>query len=288
MKHILRHFFLPHRSNNHRPKLLHSDSILIIAVLFFVATFVLSFVQTSYPQVLGTTINISAQELVVLTNKERQKAGIPPLTYNDKLALAADNKAKDMFANNYWAHISPNGKTPWVLIQSAGYNYTYAGENLARGFTDPDSAMTAWMNSPTHRANILSPNYQDVGFAIEEGTLTGEKDTVLIVEEFGGNTLAPLAKSNGSLPVTTVLAEGTNNTLQSPGITATPLIDRFSFGKNITQLLLMLFIVIFILDLIIIERKQISRLVGHNLDHVFFLAAVLRFILLMGKQGIIF
>src|SRR3990172_3890597 len=102
-------------------------------------------------------------------------------------------KAQDMLDYGYWAHNSPTGKSPWVFIRSSGYNYVYAGENLARGFATADSVMKAWMASPDHRANVLSANYEDVGFAVKLGKLNGE-ETVLIVEELGSLHM-PIAKS---------------------------------------------------------------------------------------------
>src|SRR5258706_1180735 len=136
VKKFLKHLFLPHKSNKHRAKILHHTSIFTIAAIIFAANFVLSQFKTNFPQILGAAINISTQDLLNLTNAERAKEGLSALTYNDKLATAARAKATDMFADDYWAHISPKtGKTPWVFIQDAGYTYTYAGENLARGFT---------------------------------------------------------------------------------------------------------------------------------------------------------
>ena len=101
-----------------------------------------------------------------------------------------------MFAKNYWAHVSPDGTTPWVFIKSAGYSYVYAGENLARGYNTSQDVVTAWMASPEHKQNMLSSNYQNVGFAIVTGNLTGE-DTVLVVEMFGSTALAAAPSNQG-------------------------------------------------------------------------------------------
>src|SRR5690348_5106477 len=119
MKKFLRHLFLPHHTNNHRAKILHTSSIFALSLLLFVANFFLTQFKNAYPNVLGSAINISVQDLLNLTNGERQKLGLAPLAYNDQLASAARAKAADMFADDYWAHISPKtGKTPWVFIQA--------------------------------------------------------------------------------------------------------------------------------------------------------------------------
>lgn len=292
MKQILRHLFLPHHTNNQRAKVLHSTSIFLTALLIFAASFALSSFKNSNPSILGVSVNISSEDLLTLTNQERQKVDLVRLVYNNQLAVAAHNKAVDMFTDNYWAHISPTtGRTPWVFIQNAGYTYTYAGENLARGFTTSSDVINAWMASPTHRANVLSSNYQDVGFAIEQGTLTGEDNTVLIVEMFGGKLATPLENAKSSPPqqlgLRSVLAEGPKQ-IQSiaPAITTSPVVDKLSMAKLITQFLLILFIVIFVLDIILIERKKISRLVGHNIDHVLFLTAILLFIIFISSGRI--
>lgn len=307
---ILRHFFLPHTSNNHRPKLLHADTVFVIALIILASAFGLSTVKSHYPSVLGLSVNISSEDLLLQTNIQRQQHGLNVLQLNDLLSSAACAKRDNMFQYNYWAHINPTtGQTPWVFIQASGYKYTYAGENLARGFTTATDAMNAWMASPSHRENILSPNYSDVGFCVGQGALTGESDTVLIVQMFGGRALAQVQQQSTPLqpavaeasekqnviptsvptptPTPTPTVAGADTSKLYPAVTTSPFVDRFWFAKNVTQLLLVIFIVIFTLDLIIIERKQISRLVGHNLDHIFFLTGVLLFILYV-SAGMIF
>src|SRR5579859_1688195 len=128
MKDFFRHYFLPHHTNNQRPKLLHHESLFILAVVILSATLVLTNLKIHHPQVLGDAITISTKDLLTLTNQERQKNGDTPLVMNDQLRQAAQMKAKDMFSENYWAHNSPTGKMPWDFIKTAGYDYQYAGE----------------------------------------------------------------------------------------------------------------------------------------------------------------
>lgn len=191
MSNFLRHLFLPHHSNRHKAKLLHHSTLLILTVLFFAATLIVSGLsQHTGKSVLGIASNVTAQDLLTLTNLKRQENGLPPLVMNAELTQAAAGKAEDMFTKNYWAHVSPDGTTPWVFIKNAGYNYLYAGENLARGYTTSADVVNAWMASPEHRQNMLSPNYHDIGFAIQEGNLTGD-ETILVVEELGSTINAP-------------------------------------------------------------------------------------------------
>jgi len=107
---------------------------------------------------LGFATDISIQALLKDTNDKRIENGLQPLTLNDQLNQAAAGKAADMFGNNYWAHISPSGKTPWDFILGANYQYVYAGENLAKDFQDSQGVVDAWMNSPSHKENLLNSN----------------------------------------------------------------------------------------------------------------------------------
>ncbi|HEV8601016.1 MAG TPA: CAP domain-containing protein [Patescibacteria group bacterium] len=126
---------------------------------------------------------LTAQQILDLANQDRRKNGLSQLTLNPLLNLAALAKAQDMISKDYFAHISPEGTKPWYFFQSLGYNYIYAGENLASGFTDPKELENSWMASTDHRANILSPFYSDLGLAVvQEGKKT------LVVEFFGSET----------------------------------------------------------------------------------------------------
>lgn len=115
--------------------------------------------------VLGYSTNVSPQVLLSETNGIRVSHHDPALELNQQLTNAAQAKANDMVKENFWSHVTPSGEQPWSFMTAAGYQYEAAGENLAYGFGTSDDVMTAWMNSPEHRANILDGNYQDVGFA---------------------------------------------------------------------------------------------------------------------------
>src|SRR3989344_6873494 len=171
MKEFLHHLFIPRESNNYKAKLLHQTTLLLFIVFFIVGGLLLNITKTNYPTVLGISTDITSEQLITLLNQKRQENGLSTLSFSPELATAARNKANDMLSKNYWAHNSPDGVTPWVFLKEAGYNYVYAGENLARGFNNSLDVTNAWMASPTHRANVLSPNYSDVGFAVVIGNL---------------------------------------------------------------------------------------------------------------------
>lgn len=182
------HLFHPRRSNNHRPKLLHAESLLFFSVFAIGFVGLLSVGSQIWYKATGTVLgfatSISVDQVVAQTNQKRAEAGLAPLTFSGSLARAAQLKAEDMFSNQYWAHTSPQGKEPWDFIRMAGYSYQSAGENLARDFMGTGEMVEAWMNSPTHRANIVNSRYQEIGIAVVNGTLEGT-ETTLVVQMFG-------------------------------------------------------------------------------------------------------
>lgn len=133
-----------------------------------------------------TSVNV-----IDLVNQSRLEAGLSILTENQRLTQAAQDKANDMIANDYFAHTSPQGVTPWFWLKKEGYMPKSAGENLAINFTTAKSQHAGWMASITHRENILSPKYQEIGVAVVEGSINGEK-TIVTVQLFGTSMASPL------------------------------------------------------------------------------------------------
>lgn len=127
---------------------------------------------------------ITPDKVVSLVNDARLANKVGVLVKDETLMRAAQMKADDMFSKGYFAHTSPQGKTPWVWFEKAGYEYAYAGENLAIHFTQAEDQQRAWMESPTHRKNILNPEYREIGVAVRSGVLEG-KNTIVTVQEFG-------------------------------------------------------------------------------------------------------
>lgn len=120
--------------------------------------------QTGYVWARATDISVNG--LLSATNEQRARHNVPALRLDARLNSAAQAKADDMVARNYWSHVSPDGQEPWIFIQRAGYEYTKVGENLAFGFNDSAAVVAGWMSSATHRANLLHAAYQDAGFGI--------------------------------------------------------------------------------------------------------------------------
>ena len=113
---------------------------------------------------LAYATNTSVSGLLAATNSHRAANGQASLNLNSQLSSAAQAKANDMTSRNYWSHNTPEGQEPWIFVDASGYKYLKAGENLAYGFTDSDGTVTGWMNSPSHKANMLDGAFSEVGF----------------------------------------------------------------------------------------------------------------------------
>ncbi|MGH4051930.1 MAG: CAP domain-containing protein [Clostridium sp.] len=110
------------------------------------------------------------KEVVTLVNQERSKQGLAPLKENVKLSNVARTKSEDMAKNNYFSHTSPTYGSPFDMMKQFGITYTAAGENIAMGQPTAASVMNGWMNSPGHRANILSKNFTEIGVGLAKNT----------------------------------------------------------------------------------------------------------------------
>jgi uncharacterized protein YkwD len=139
--------------------------------------------------VLSYATEMSISSLLDATNQQRARNGQEPLKINPELAKAAQAKANDMTNRNYWSHNTPDGKEPWVFVQSVGYSYQKAGENLAYGFNSSRDTVVGWMNSPSHRANLLDSVYKEVGFGFANARdYNGSGPETVVVAMYGQPT----------------------------------------------------------------------------------------------------
>lgn len=226
----------------------------LIFVQFFVFIFLSSVhlkdnLATVLPVVLGN-----------LTNEKRTHEGLSVLNENELLNLAAQMKAEDMAANGYFAHTSPDGKSPWYWITLAGYEYRHAGENLAVNFKQSESVTEAWMKSPGHRANIVKGVYTEMGTGVARGMYKG-KETDFVAQVYA----SPLIVENTSLSLDTdfqaqtpIHREIISMDTQDKGLVLgaqTSLSDESSvtfFERNILQIAVS--VLLFILMLMIVNK----------------------------------
>lgn len=287
LKNLLRHLFIPHEQNNYRAKSLHTDFLTFYLVIAFMLS--LTFKYTGLENILGFATDITIEKLHQLTNNERQKSNLGNLVFNEKLSVAAQLKANDMFAKNYWAHYSPVGSTPWDFITGSGYRYEYAGENLAKNFLFSDGVVSAWMNSPTHRENILKKEYTEVGFAVVNGTLNGEQ-TTLVVQLFGKPADAsvfspPIAKS------VTAEEKGINQlTFKKPNVLArnTDQSKSSLFNSyNINLVFFAFLLIALFFDFYYASKLRIIRFGGKNIAHFIFVLFMLLGLIISSRGKII-
>ena len=128
---------------------------------------------------------LSAQGILVATNRHRAKDSLPPLKSNFALNQVAQKKLNDMFALGYFDHVNPNGIGPADIVEEVGYDYLRVGENLALGGYNNDADLVqAWMDSPEHRANIMAEGFTELGIAASQSTFES-KPTWIAVQTFG-------------------------------------------------------------------------------------------------------
>ncbi|MBD2206238.1 CAP domain-containing protein [Calothrix sp. FACHB-1219] len=109
------------------------------------------------------------QQVLDIVNNERSRVGLSPLRLHSQLTAAAQAHSNDMARNNFMSHTGSDGSSPFDRMKRYGYNYRQAAENVASGYSSPQDVMRGWMNSSGHRANILNPNYRDIGIGYANG-----------------------------------------------------------------------------------------------------------------------
>lgn len=176
---------------------------IIIAVISLCANFIAQPVSAIF------SFDINVTDLHNLANQERKKAGIAPLKLDERLNAAAKAKAEHMTKYNYWDHYAPDGTSPWSFIKSNGYDYKTAGENLAEGFSYSSEVVAGWMNSPTHKANVLG-DYTDVGYASLNSVILGEETTLVVAMYGDPKSDALITSATGSLVTVSTVVEKTD------------------------------------------------------------------------------
>ena len=307
---------VPHHLNEHRPLLLQSRGLFVFLVVLLISQ-VTANVATRSGQVLGFATNISVPEVMRLTNQERVNTGLGQLRENPSLDKAAELKAKDMFSKDYWAHFSPDGTSPWYFFGLVGYQYSWAGENLARDFATSGGVVSAWMASSGHRANILNSNFTEIGVAVVNGNLEGE-DTTLVVQLFGKPVALASVAPQGSTAGTSsqpAKLEANLNVPSSAGEVAKPtekqvaeekkmeslpqessgskvvsiqsLFKNATASQKVTLSLLLFVALLFILDSVIIFRRRHVRVGSHSLVHASMIILLVIATLLYGQGSIL-
>lgn len=152
-------------------------AVLVVEILFLTQLTLIFPRSKFFASVLNSII-------IEKTNEYRTDHQLGFMNTNALLTQAAQMKAEDMARRGYFSHDSPDGLTPWYWFQKAGYEYLYAGENLAVGFFDSNDIVGAWMDSKSHRENILNARYTEFGIGVASGIYKG-KATIFVAQLFG-------------------------------------------------------------------------------------------------------
>src|SRR3990172_851105 len=303
LAYTLAHYFFPRHSNNHKAKILHASTLFILILSLIFYQIVLQFLPLTGLKILGYASNIPPEAIIELINQKRNDAGLGKLEYNAQLAQSARAKGEHMLSQDYWAHIAPDGTQPWKFFTDAGYIYRFAGENLARDFSDPTSAVSAWMASPSHKENLLSSKYKDTGVAVVEGDLNGV-ETTLIVQLFGspytdttpalpvasanvGNSVTPTPYLEPTLIPQVAQAETQEEQITPSGdVSVKPrvMISPFSTTKGMSLITVGLLLFVLVVDGLVIANKKITRIGGRTVAHLAFLGMVL-IIIIIAQAG---
>ena len=281
--------FIPQSDNNYRASLLHPSFLGLFIAVYLLNQSILKSISIIKPGVLGYSSEITIEKVLQQTNQQRQANNLPPLLFNSNLSQSARLKAEDMFNNDYWAHDSPTGSSPWDFIKTTGYQYSVAGENLAKDFYDTSSMVKAWMSSSTHRDNIVHSKYKETGIAVVDGVLGGIK-TTLVVQHFGTPLVVATRQLTldeqrlNALPATSpqVLAQ-----TQQATTNLSPSLSPAMVNKTLGTIMFIIIISALVIDGIVTLKNKTKRLAGSATGHLGFLLVILM-LMLFTRQGSIF
>ncbi len=269
-------------------------ALIIIKAVFSYSGFQLTGLITGGPL-------FSKEEVIAQTNQLRNSLGFPKLAESPTLDAAASQKLQDMIDNQYFAHFSPNGISPWHWIEVNKYDYAYAGENLAIGFLSAPDTVSAWAQSLTHRANLLNPSYKEIGVAVAPAKIQNTEG-ILVVQLFGTpgpkplvvirSTPKPQPTASPNISKTPSPIKAVFNTAEK-AITfntaaTTPRINKIS--KNLNQILILYSLLIFMISALSLIIKGATRelVLKTSASFVFTLLAVAVPVFQLTRPALIF
>jgi len=247
-------------------------TIFIIFISFFTVVFSFSAVASDEMQETPFT----PYDVIDLVNKERTAHGLQRLTESAILDTVAQKKLQNMIQNDYFDHTAPDGTDPWEWFFRSGYDFSYAGENLATTFTTAKDQHDAWMASPKHRQNILDERFTNVGVAVGNRMIDGKK-AIVTVQVFAtpakGMTISPnftpqtfevpdelfLAGTNSANTSLSDLEEKGQTLLKAGAIDVNGVSPSFLRRYPHVRSLAWIFIGVLVIVVIIIEYRLFAR-----------------------------
>jgi len=225
-KGLLKDLFIPHEGNYYKPKALLPKrlafhALAAVALKVVAIGFIFSFPVQAW--LTPSILTAQGDKIIELTNSIRAGQSLNTLTKSDVLTQAALNKAQDMFVQQYFAHVGPDGKSVRHWLLASGYPFAVAGENLALGFNSAEEIVAAWQNSPTHNANLMDKDYSEIGVGVALGDYQGF-ETVLAAQFFGQPSVR--AQVQEEIPQPVLETESSTDTEISQPETSTVLADK--------------------------------------------------------------
>src|SRR3989344_404826 len=157
------------------PHVLIASAVLVSLVVLTFSPLLLSLPGGFFRSALTEALIVSE------VNADRATIGTTTLRVHPKLSAAAQAKAEDMIARDYFAHLGPDGEKPWVWLNGVGYVFSGAGENLAVDFADSKALITAWLNSPSHKKNVENGYFTDIGIGVASGEFQGRQTNMVVM-----------------------------------------------------------------------------------------------------------
>lgn len=238
----MKNIFLPHKNNDFHPHIFRPLYVGLVLLAFILAK-ILFFIFSPAQPILASDLTI--ENILVGINNERSLRNLTTLKTDSRLSTAAQGKTDDMQARHYFSHTDPDGHYIWDKIVAQGYTpYSSLGENLAIEFYNTESLVAAWMNSPTHRANVLNESFRDQGMGITFGDSDKGQYHSAIANTFGAllvskNQSTPSSKptptpapTNKILPTPTKAPAPTAVKQTLPKTTPTPVVTPSISAKN--------------------------------------------------------
>jgi hypothetical protein len=214
--------------------ILKSNILLSFVIFIFIAKISFSLLFINFPNNIFFA-DITKSNLINMLNQTRQSLGLNILTENSQLDQAAKLKAEDMIKNEYFSHISPAGTTPWYWFSKSGYDYKYAGENLAIGFYNSEDVYNAWLNSLSHKENMLNSAYTEIGTAVVSGF--GNNNAIIVVQLFGTpkpiNIISKITKKTTTTNNEETIVPEINNQTEVVSKEQEPLAETTNIGQKV-------------------------------------------------------
>lgn len=197
IKEALRDMLIPHSGNDYHPHILHIRRLMFHAAAALVIKVVLVSLVLIFPieaWLVPDVENVIGRRIMSLTNQVRNSLGLNGLVESVELSRAAYGKAEDMLIQQYFDHIGPDRRQLADWLKSTGYNYAIAGENLAIGFDNAETVVDAWTRSKTHYANMIDPDFKEIGVGVVSGNYEGN-DTTFVTQMFGSRDEEPIIEN---------------------------------------------------------------------------------------------